>query len=515
MFSRIFDEWNGEVVGAKSEVNGRMQIMVGKQMMRLKDAPSWYLFERVCVAPDDYSLAAVQRYLFGAYCKYEFIDEQLFNYMAGTPLQQVAQKVELFVRASREDGMHDHLDMTFTDFQACVAGKSEQNVRKVLPSDSELGQYEFFPIEVVDSALMSLHEDDDRYQCWRQVKLRAWQFPKCWPVARLTCAGLRVLLNPVAVDDFNWEVSLKLQQVDLQTAGKCHDIIQGVERVLRRPLRLGPEQPLDLELLAHHLYRRTGMGREDWGFDIVDEIVTRWKPIAKRRTVDDDLEITEEAYTVMEAETIRECWEHAFVGCNPDAFVDYDGMRPFLQQTVAHGYGRCEKPRMQEIFSVEPTSKPTIELVKNMKESGEWEEFAHPNRRARLEYADYHEERRAAQKESSRIGKLFKKLLRGVGAMVVILVSYFLKRESGKDRPLFQVGPEYDSPATVAFLPYMVSMYNHPNICVGASGEKVFGDIAVRMRNFKRYKGNVCQDHAAYNENKVSASAPTNRCRQP
>jgi len=152
-------------------------------------------------------------------------------------------------------------------------------------------------------------------------------------------------LNPVAVDDFNWEVSLKLQQVDLQTAGKCHDIIQGVERVLRRPLRLGPEQPLDLELLAHHLYRRTGMGREDWGFDIVDEIVTRWKPIAKRRTVDDDLEITEEAYTVMEAETIRECWEHAFVGCNPDAFVDYDGMRPFLQQTVAHGYGRCEKPR--------------------------------------------------------------------------------------------------------------------------------------------------------------------------
>ena len=248
--------------------------------------------------------------------------------------------------ASREDGMHDHLDMTFTDFQACVAGKSEQNVRKVLPSDSELGQYEFFPIEVVDfSALMSLHEDDDRYQCWRQVKLRAWQFPKCWPVARLTCAGLRVLLNPVAVDDFNWEVSLKLQQVDLQTAGKRHDIIQGVERVLRRPLRLGPEQPLDLELLAHHLYRRTGMGREDWGFDIVDEIVTRWKPIAKRRTVDDDLEITEEAYTVMEAETIRECWEHAFVGCNPDAFVDYDGMRPFLQQTVAHGYGRCEKPR--------------------------------------------------------------------------------------------------------------------------------------------------------------------------
>ena len=158
-FSRIFDEWNGEVVGAKSEVNGRMQIMVGKQMMRLKDAPSWYLFERVCVAPDDYSLAAVQRYLFGAYCKYEFIDEQLFNYMAGTALQQVAQKVELFVRASREDGMHDHLDMTFTDFQACVAGKSEQNVRKVLPSDSELGQYEFFPIEVVDSALMSLHED--------------------------------------------------------------------------------------------------------------------------------------------------------------------------------------------------------------------------------------------------------------------------------------------------------------------------------------------------------------------
>ena len=104
-----------------------------------------------------------------------------------------------------------------------------------------------------------------------------------------------------------------------------------------------------------------------------------------------------------------------------------------------------------------------------------------------LEYADYHEERKRARKESFRLGKLFRKFFRGVFQLAVVIVTYFLKREAGKDRPLFQVGPEYDSLASLAALPYSKSIYAHPDICVGASGEKVFGDIAVRMYNFKRF----------------------------
>ena len=163
---------------------------------------------------------------------------------------------------------------------------------------------------------------------------------------------------------------------------------------------------------------------------------------------------------------------------------------------MAHGFGRCEKVEMSDIYSVSPNDIKSHNLLQSMIESGEWGQQAHPSRRAWLEYADYLQEAGQAEKLARRIGKLFSRF-GAAASQVTVIVTYFLKREAGKDRPLFQVGEEYNLPAMVALLPYSQSIYHHEDISIGACGEKTFTDVAFRMRSFRVSASSVCQDHCA------------------
>ena len=91
----------------------------------------------------------------------------------------------------------------------------------------------------------------------------------------------------------------------------------------------------------------------------------------------------------------------------------------------------------------------------------------------------------------------------------LIIVTRFEKREAGKDRLLYQVGEEYNTPAMCALAPYMSSWMRHPLAAVGYKGTAELRDMFRRLAAFRMYPSNACADHKGYNEKHTMTSNVT------
>jgi hypothetical protein len=493
----IWKGWPGEEVGAKL-LGDVIMVSDGKATL-LRDEPAGRQYDYIC-RHDDALADQIACNLFGAYV------EQ--RQLCGRVVQSLVDRVDAVavdVAGAKVVSNNDD-SMTVGSLRRSLR-TGEDTKYRVLNQDPTLNSYVEFDFEDVDEALSRI--GGAHLTCWNEVLNCVVHHRDAWSYNRLVCQGMKLIMNNKGIDLWRSDVDWGISVLPLVPAAKLLNAQHEVVRLAKKPiwdLRKAASNSVEPGVLgrvvnlfdvADCTYGRDGLGRNAMGADILDEIVTRWEPIDERQTPDESGHLNADSYYELESDELYKFWDMAYQTCDHTARVDdFDGVDAWAQQYTGSGFGRSEAHSYRVVLTVKASSHAARQMIKEMKTDKTWFANVHPTRRALMEYTTT----RQRFEEAVDAAAAMCEAIHCFEPNSVIEVGYFLKKESGKDRFLFQVKAAYDSRAMMALLPYLRCWWHHPLVCVGATGEKSFEDIAHRLSRFGMYASSACADHKGYNE---------------